>query len=169
MNIVYRAEIYAARAHELVNHFYDNHPYRYHLKMAADVGEKFIHLIPTRERDHVRAGIWVHDLIEDARETYSDVKKKLGEIAAEYAYACTNEKGRVRADKTNEKYYNGLKKYRHAVFIKLCDRFANIEYSKKRESSMFKKYKKEFPHFKESLYDGRYQKLWDELENLINS
>ena len=162
-----KAEIYACKCHEKINHLYDFHPYRYHLKMASDIGERFIHLIPIKDRKNVRAAIWCHDLIEDAHQTYNDIKRNTNEIVAEYTYALTNEKGRNRKDRANDKYYKELKEYKHASFVKLCDRIANIEYSKFIHSSMFDMYKKEYRIFKKKLYDERWNELWEELEKLI--
>ena len=38
----------------------------------------------------------MHDVIEDARQIYNDVRQQLGETVAELAYSLTNEKGRNR-------------------------------------------------------------------------
>jgi len=40
-----------------------------------------------------------------------------------------------------------MMKVEHAPFVKLCDRIANIEYSKQTNDSMFEKYKKEHKLF----------------------
>lgn len=167
-NIKIKAEFYACNQHALVEHMYDNHPYRFHLKMVVYVAEQFIHLIPKEDRDTVIAGCWVHDLIEDARVTYNDIKKNLNKTVAEYAYALTNEKGRNRAERANDKYYDEIKKYNHSSYIKLCDRIANVIYSKEKGSDMFKMYKKEHSDFKTKLYDGRWEEMWEYLEKLFD-
>jgi (p)ppGpp synthase/HD superfamily hydrolase len=166
MNIVYRAEKYATMAHEKVNQLFDGLPYSVHLKGVVDVAKRFSHLLPFEEVPKVIVGCWVHDVLEDTHETYNDLKKVLGENAAEYSYALCNEKGRTRDDRANDKYYAGINAFEHATFVKLCDRYFNTEYSKRKGSSMYNKYKKEWPKFKCSLYDGKYQEFWDELEKL---
>jgi len=166
MNLVYKAEIYATKAHRNVNQTFDGLPYTVHLRGVVDVAKRFSHLLPNLEISKVLVGCWVHDVLEDTHETYNDLKKVLGENAAEYSYALWNEKGRNRDERANEKYYKGIKAFEHATFVKLCDRYYNTKYSKRTESSMYNKYKNEWPKFKSNLFDGRYQEFWDELEKL---
>jgi len=167
MMLSYKAQLYAVEKHETVNQLYDEQSYSFHLQMVYKTGLKFIHLIPQEDRDEVLAGCWVHDVLEDTHETYNDLKKILGETVAEYSFALQNNKGRTRTERADESYYNGIRFYKHATFIKLCDRIANASYSKSIGSSMYKKYKKEHEHFREKLYDERYQELWDHLEDLF--
>jgi len=172
MNIINKAEIYACNKHGLSYHWYDVYPYRYHLQMTVDFAERFIYLIPEEDRDNVIAGCWCHDVIEDTRVTYNDVKENTNEIVAEYAYALTNEKGRNRKERVNEKYYNGIKSFKHASFIKLCDRLANATFSKsysKNRNKMFLMYKSEYKDFKEKLDDGRWDEMWKELDTILNN
>jgi (p)ppGpp synthase/HD superfamily hydrolase len=90
---------------------------------------------------------WGHDLIEDTRVSYNDVKEQLGQEAADIIYAVTNEKGKNRKERANEKYYEGIRNTPGAVFVKLCDRIANVQYSKMTGSRMFEMYKKENDSF----------------------
>lgn len=166
-NIKIKTEIYACKMHTKVNQEYDKMPYRFHLRSVVSFAEKFINLIPKKDRDTVIAGCWAHDLIEDAQVSYNDVKKNTNEIVAEYAYALTNEKGRNRKERANDKYYNGIVEYKHASFIKLCDRIANVSYSKQHNEKMFKMYKKEYNNFKQKLHDGRWKEMWNYLEELF--
>ena len=83
--------------------------------------EKFIYLVAEEERENVLCACWVHDIIEDARETYNDVKKNTNETVAELAFALTNEKGKNRNERANDKYYQEMQETPNAVFIKYCD------------------------------------------------
>jgi len=168
-NIKYKAEWYASQMHTKINQLYNNLPYRVHLKLTVEEAEKFIYLIPVHDRDTVIAGCWVHDLIEDTGVTYNDVLTHTNKIVAEYAYACTNDKGRNRAERANPGYYYGLRIYKHASFIKLCDRLANVRYGKEHKSGMLTMYKREYAHFREHLYDGRWDEMWAELEKLLEN
>jgi len=160
--------VYAANAHAETNHLYaKKYPYLFHLKMAVVFGEKFKHLIPEEDWLDVVGGIWCHDLIEDARQTYNDVKKATNKVIAEYSYALANEKGRDRAHRANAKYYRGIRAYKHATFIKLCDRLANICYSVESKSSMLKKYREEHDHFKTELYDPKHDEMWELIESFL--
>jgi (p)ppGpp synthase/HD superfamily hydrolase len=92
-----------------------------------------------------------HDLIEDTRVTYNDVKSVLGHYVADLVYALTNEKGKTRKERANDKYYEGIRSEKYGIFVKMCDRIANVEYSKMSGSRMFEMYKKENEDFIKSL------------------
>lgn len=106
----------------MVNHLYDNKPYSVHLELAYNYAQKYLYLIPNEaEHDNILSAVWLHDTIEDARLTYNDVLKMSNKTVAEIVYAVTNEKGRTRADRANEKYYAGILSTPFAKFVKLCD------------------------------------------------
>ena len=144
---------FAINAHAKTNHTYDGNPYSVHLSMVAMVGVKFIHLIPQQSRQDVLDALWLHDTLEDCRLTYNDILKISNEKVAELVYAVTNEKGRNRKERANEKYYKGICETEFATFIKLCDRIANVIYSSKTKSRMFEVYKKENEYFLKSLFE----------------
>ena len=159
--------------HKNTNHFYDGElPYSFHLKMVVNVFEDFKHLLPEnlyiktddRASDEdvtqrvIGLACWGHDLIEDTRVSYNDVKNRLDNAGYSYIvdiiYAVTNEKGKNRNERANEKYYEGIRSTPGAVFVKLCDRIANVQYSKMMKSRMFEMYGKEQFKFQKML--GRY-------------
>ena len=84
-------------------------------------------------------------------------------------YALTNEKGRTRKERANDKYYAGIRQTEHATFVKLCDRLANVQHSLKIGHGMLNRYRKEFKEFKEQLYFPKYDEMFDKLESLIYS
>lgn len=169
------ARDYACKAHESTNHFYDSkgahHPYSFHLAMVADTAEKYIHLIPEQDRKTVIAGCWVHDCIEDARQSYNDVKEATNETVAELAYALTNEKGKNRKERGGKRYYDGIVATPYAIFIKLCDRIANFQYSVVTKSRMASLYAKENSDFSERLLDKSvgYKEMFELLDELCKS
>ena len=184
--------------HRNTNHFYDTYlPYEFHLRMVNQVAQDFRHLLddtkdyytgepiinPIIQVSLVKAcmlATWGHDLIEDTRVSYNDVKEQLGQEAADIIYAVTNEKGKTRKERANEMYYEGIRNTPGAVFVKLCDRIANVQYSKMTGSRMFEMYKKENRSFVRSLgliggdaitveYPGHeYYKMYKYLDNLFN-
>jgi hypothetical protein len=156
------------QAHELhlsVNQTYGNGlPYGYHLDMVASGVCIFGHLVCQEVEDVVPIlfGAYYHDSIEDARLSYNDVRKvadkmmskKQALMATEIVYALTNEKGRSRAERANEKYYAGIRQTPYAPFVKLCDRLANITFSCSADPNnnhMKEVYKNEMYHFLESI------------------
>jgi len=181
MNIIEKSKKHAIEAHQSINQKYDEHEYEHHLEMSDNVGLRFIYLIPEKDRDDVRGGIWSHDVIEDVSSiTFNDLKKVTNERVADIAYACTNEKGKTRAERANNKYYRGIRRTKYATFVKLCDRIANIEYSLSKKSRMFTMYKKEHSHFRsklDSLYfriiarifrsEPDYTDMWNYLDELL--
>lgn len=169
MSLEEKAKAFAIKCHEETNHKYDHtKPYSFHLQMVVAFAYKYKHLVPKENWDSIIAGCWTHDLIEDCRVTYNDVKKETSELVAEYAYALTNEKGRNREERANDKYYAGIKKLPFATFIKVCDRLANATYSKQQGSDMVKKYSKENAHFESRLYEKQYDEMFTELDTILN-
>ena len=164
-----RARQYATDCHTETNHLYDGKPYTTHLLMVQDIAIGFLHLIPKEDWEVVLAGCWVHDVIEDTRQTYNDVKNATSESVADLAYALTNEKGKNRKERANARYYTELRAQPYAVFIKLCDRIANTLYSKSQGGRMYDMYKKEETVFSLNLDpDGSspYKEMFDYLHNL---
>lgn len=169
--------------HNSTNHWYDEYlPYEFHLRMVAQVAKDFIHLVPDSndgeigDREAITMAAYGHDLIEDTRVSYNDVKEVLGFQVAEIIYAVSNEKGKNRKERANDKYYEGIRNTPGAVFVKLCDRIANVQYSKMTKSRMFEMYKKENTEFTKSLglrgdrveYPGHeYYKMYKYLINLF--
>ena len=156
----------AHQLHESVNQTYgDNHPYGFHLDMVAASVFRWGHLVCADERDvlPIFFGAYFHDSIEDARQTYNDVNKialqwmdeQQAHLATEIVYALTNDKGRTRAERAGEKYYQGIRETPYAPFAKLADRLANITYSCTNTDSdnrhMKAVYRQELPHFLDSI------------------
>ncbi len=153
--------------HRKTNHFYDTYlPYEFHLRMVVQVCKDFNH-IAERQWSELEVACWGHDLIEDTRVSYNDCRNKLGGYVADIIYAVTNEKGKSRRDRANDDYYFGIIQTEGAIFVKLCDRIANVQYSKLTKSKMFEMYKKEQPTFKEYLFGEKFKKMFDYLDSLF--
>jgi hypothetical protein len=98
----------------------------------------------------------------------------LGQEAADIIYAVTNEKGKNRSERANDKYYEGIRNTKGAVFVKLCDRIANVQYSKMTKSRMFEMYRKENDNFMTKLGYGfnnshEYSTMFDYLLDLFEN
>lgn len=184
---------YIFKQHRDTNHYYDAYlPYEFHLRMAHDVYEEFKDLLDNtrdyfsgKEMLEPRVGIqkslqescslavYGHDLLEDTRVSYNDIKNVLGQEAAEIIYAVTNEKGKTRKERANQKYYMGIRETPGAVFVKLCDRIANVRYGRLTKSRMVDLYSKEQAEFEKAL--GRYtdykhlEPMFKELDKLLKS
>lgn len=163
-NAVRHFKDWAIDQHVKTNHLYDeNLPYSFHLKLVVKRATKFKGVWKDLYGDQLFAimynACWGHDLIEDTRTSFNDILKFLiRDSASDYdkisalhianiIFALTNNKGRNRAERANADYYNLIKQTPGAIFVKLCDRMANIEYGKLMGSSMYDKYKEEHMDF----------------------
>ena len=161
------AREYADKCHSETNHLYDGKPYAdTHCKLVVDWGYRFIFLVKEDEAEVVLSALWGHDIEEDTRQTYNDIRKVLGKEVADIIHALTNEKGKNRAERANDKYYK-MKRVPNAVFCKLCDRLANIQYSKETNSKMLDAYRKEHSKFLEALYDETYTYMFKEMADML--
>lgn len=161
--------------HRNTNHYYDKYlPYEFHLRMVNQVKEDFKSCISDNDKialifayEVITLACWGHDLIEDTRCSYNDVMQNLGKEEADIIYALTNEKGRNRAERGNDKYYEGIRNTPGAIFVKLCDRIANVQYSKMTKSRMFEMYRKENPEFLTKVDADKYPDMKEYLINLF--
>lgn len=166
--LVNNAKKYAIKCHRETNHKYDGKPYEIHLQMVVEYACKYSYLIDENFLEEIIASAWTHDTIEDCRQTYNDVKKKLGFEVAEITYALTNEKGKNRNERANSSYYRGIRNTYLATYVKICDRLANVKYSKLKNSKMIEAYKKENKKFMQELYTIELNPMWLELSALLN-
>jgi (p)ppGpp synthase/HD superfamily hydrolase len=143
---------FAIDAHNKVNHLYNGYPYSVHLAMVVGFAQDSIDVIPDQCQSDVMNACWLHDTIEDCRLTYNDIKKASNEAVADIVYAVTNEKGKNRAERANDTYYKGIRNTQWATYVKLCDRLANVKYSKDTDSIMFDVYKNEHESFVNHLF-----------------
>ena len=158
----------AHELHQSVNQTYgDDLPYGFHLDMVVEGICCYGHLVCACEEDVVPLffGGYFHDSIEDTRQTYNDVMKMARKwmteeqalMATEIVYALTNDKGRTRAERAGERYYQGIRETPYAPFVKLCDRLANVTYSCSIDSGssrMREVYKGEMKHFLTAISSG---------------
>ena len=140
----------AHTAHSDVNQFYGNGlPYSYHLDSVAKYAIKYGHLVCNRQQDilPLMFGAYFHDSIEDS----IGLSEKQAYMGAEIVYALTNEKGRTRKERANERYYEGIRPTPYAPFCKMCDRLANLAFSAQQidnsNKHMLEIYRNELPHF----------------------
>lgn len=169
--------LFAIEAHQSTNHLYDKNPYSVHLAIVVSYAQKYIHLLPQNQQEDVISACWLHDTIEDCRLTYNDLVQETNTNVAEIVFAVTNEKGKSRKERANAKYYEGIRNTAGAVFVKLCDRLANVKYSKDTNSRMLEVYKNEYSEFIKALFPDNtdnaekmlYYPILKDLEEIINT
>lgn len=171
-------KLWSYNQHDIVcNQKYDKIlPYSQHLKYVDDQFNKFKYILKENEPIEgkyiyisgiVMAGCAGHDLIEDARVTYNDIKDLIGKDVADIIYCCTEEKGRNRDERHDLNYYSELGENKLAIFVKLCDILANVKYSILTNSSMYNKHKKEHTKTREFLYIKEYDEMFAHLDKLF--
>ena len=158
----------------------DTLPYSFHLNLVAEQAKKWKSLIKPEDWILVLYGAWGHDLIEDARVTYNDIKmfnfqvmsgdKMISSLisgVSDIIYSCTELRGKNRDERHGPEYIQGLKENKLGLFVKLCDISANIGFGILTNSTMVDKYRKEFPKFKEQLYLEEYKPIFDYIEKQL--
>lgn len=165
-------ETLAIKAHYDTNHYYDDYlPYEFHLRMVVKAAKDFIYLIPADKIYTIISAAFLHDGIEDARLNYKSIEKATNKEVAEIVRAVTNYgRGRNRNERMPDFIYDDIKEVPYATFVKLCDRIANVQYSKMTGSDMFDKYKQEHTHFKAKLYIiGENEPVWEYLDDIFEN
>lgn len=163
---MYKANSFQTKCHKqhdvVCNQKYnDTLPYSFHLNMVRAQFEVFKSLLLFEEHQIAAAGCDGHDLIEDARENFNSVltmaldsgySNPEAHQIANIVILCTEfSRGRSRAERKPDEFYVALQSDRLAAFVKLCDIIANSLFSVMSNSSMFEKYKKEFPKLRQYL------------------
>lgn len=162
MNLEKRAELIAIKAHKA--QAYDElYPYEYHLFEVVNIVKEV-----TDDKTLIVSAM-LHDILEDTGLSYNDIKKEFGEEIAEIVYCVTDELGRNRKER-KAKTYPKIASNDNAIFIKICDRIANIRYSKSKKSKQLKMYLDEYQEFCKNLKSINYDNspllfwAWNELD-----
>lgn len=162
-----RARDFAIQAHG--DQKYGDAPYRNHLYHVEQVVKRHNY------GDFLEAAAWLHDVLEDTKVTYEELKREFGQEMADVVYSVTDEPGENRKARKAATYVKTKNNY-HGVKLKLCDRIANVEACVRDErKDLFKMYLKEHEDFMCGLGLRRdyviFSKrlLRDELDRLMES
>jgi len=167
--MIEKTKKYAFDCHQSINQLYDGKPYSFHLEMVVEIANNFIFYIPEKDRDIVISGCYIHDCIEDTGVDWNDVMIHTNVKIANLSNVLATKSKGTRKERFSDEYYKGIRKEKYAIFVKLCDRIANVKQGLVNGKPILDMYKKEHKHFKEMLYDNyEYQKMWDYLDFLIS-
>lgn len=148
MSLVKDAAKFALKAHG--NQKYGSHPYGYHLEKVYQNTVRYGGSEPAKQ-----AG-WLHDVIEDTSVTKAEVARAFGGNVAKIVDLVSN---RSSKEATNKR----IRTSKDAVFVKLCDRLANVTEGAKND-----KYRKAHPLFKSILYKkGEFDALWKAIDKVL--
>lgn len=156
------------------NILYDNKPYSTHIDLVLKYHDKYKHYIPEELLKNIENAICFHDVLEDCDGVvHEDIINIIGKDSFNYVVAVTNADGKNRTEKllkTIPKILN----HPESIYIKLCDRLANVKYSLKQKmrgetNNKYNMYLKEYTVFRYFLKTkNQYEKMWDELDDMMN-
>jgi len=152
---------------------YDGMPYvNTHTTNVVKIAKNFAYdHLEVDEYDDTFAAAWLHDAISDTDASYNDIKKATNERIADLSVnMCEDVFGKTRKERNSDAYYKRLNSHKLSVYLKLCDRIANVEYGIIRKSSMLKKYRDENEEFLSKLdwRKHKFQKLVNHLNTLFD-
>lgn len=134
------AQLYAKQAH--AGQFYGKgEEYYFHLESTWKIAVDYNLRMP------IQVACWLHDTIEDTKVTYKQLLDNFNFEIAELVYAVTDELGRNRKERKKKTFPKIIKYGKDAALLKLCDRVANIHYSKTQDKKLFDMYRKEHIEF----------------------
>ena len=123
---------------------YGNNEYIYHIDMVVDFLTKHIAVFksPKDAEDTLIAALY-HDSIEDAKQTYTTIKKVGGKSVADITLDVTDVPAENRLMKHLLTMGKTVQNYR-AIILKMADIYCNAKFSKENGSSMYPKYVAEY-------------------------
>lgn len=134
----------------------------YHLEMVVQRAMQWGSI-----NTNILAACYLHDVLEDTDTTYEEVLKEANYAVAEMVGDVTDEPG----DNRYQRWLYTAPKIRSSAsstFVKLCDRYANMDHSLKTKSHHLGMYVKEYPVFKVSLFNPwQFRDEWADLDNLF--
>jgi (p)ppGpp synthase/HD superfamily hydrolase len=159
--------------HVYNGNLYDGKPYSFHLKMCTDIMEIYIHNLNDEDIEDVYLAVNGHDLLENTNTNYENVFEYLGENVSNIIFAVTHPIGRNRKEKNSIEYFEKIRNTKNAVFVKLCDRIANVTYSKSNGNAQkLQMYKDEHKDFERMIgrytNNKKYEDMFVELDKLFN-
>lgn len=144
--------------------------YAYHLRCVENVIRRFF----KSDKPYVwalRTAAWLHDIVEDTDITLEVVRASFGEYVADMVYGVTDEPGKNRKERKAATLSKTAAKEMR-VILKLADRIANTEEGLAWDNSLIDMYRKEYPSFREALYNPDHKpkvhRMWSHLDRLMD-
>lgn len=172
-NILAKRRMYIFKLHFKAGQRYGkDKTYFYHLDMVASNSANYYYRV-YKNTDILNfiviyTAALGHDLIEDVRLTYNDVKAVFAKKTTDIIYACTELKGKYRSERHGKAYYKLLQSNFDGRYVKWCDIKSNMYEGYTNGGTMFSKYVKDFPSVKEKLYDEAFEPITQDIELMIN-
>lgn len=148
---------------------YGQVPYFHHILDVVRLTQQHCPYFIDRHKAKICA--YLHDTVEDSDTTLDNLSKNgFPQDIIDAIYILTDEDGLNRKErklKTYEKIKNSNNLL--GIFVKMCDRIANTEYSiKSNNKAKLSMYQKEYKLFKEALYRKELDFLWKVMDKQVN-
>lgn len=148
-----------ARTFAITQHgsqMYGDKPYSYHLDRVAEIAKQFM---PTYwdelEQTEALALAYLHDVGEDTQVGAEEIIALFGAKIEGLVDNISDEAGPTRKER-KRKTWHKIRRDKKSVFIKLCDRLANVS-----EGGKLDMYRNEMSLFEAALYvPGEFEELW---------
>ncbi len=146
---------------------YGSRPYSYHLQKVVNIARFYSSLIPKEALEDVICAAYLHDVLEDTLCTQDEILRALNPRILLIVKLLTKNSSNL------EEYFDQVSQDDLAIFVKLCDRYANVlacVYDG--EDQKLAKYKEQNPMFNRILLRNNYKPIFDWIEDylsLINS
>lgn len=121
------------------------------------------------DEHEVQLTAWGHDLLEDTRMTYNDVKKIYGITVAKAILALQEFPGETREERHPKQYWDNILANPLAAYVKICDIIANVSWGLLFGGTMAKTYKGEWA-MRQNLFRIAYpefEPMYKKLETLF--
>lgn len=166
---------YAERCHNDANCKYNGGSYMFHVDKVVYAVETYQDIfIYATDKSITIAAAYGHDLVEDAKQTFNDMKGVIGVEAAKVVLRVTDVPAENRLMKHLLTMGKTVEDHR-AIILKMCDIWANATYSKTSGGTMYIKYVDEYQYRKpifqsalkwytQCLDQILLTELWEELD-----
>ena len=174
-----RAIQLAFAAHQ--GQMYGSHPYTYHLEQVVTNVKKWQYCIELQEYGNsydCLVAAWLHDVVEDTSVTIEEVTEEFGKDVGDIVDRVTNieyfdgRKLRNRREK-HAKSYPRIAESHSAIFVKLCDRIANVQacdnpQDNKNLCEMYRKEHESFEAFLKPHSPDSFAPMWSALDKALD-
>jgi (p)ppGpp synthase/HD superfamily hydrolase len=157
--------IIRAREMALVYHAdqkYGEAPYFDHLQMVVNLVRIYSSLVPKDDLEDVICAAYLHDILEDTLCTQDEILRALNPRILLLVKLLT------KNGSDPESYFNQVSQDDLAIFVKVCDRFANIACCIRDDNDdKIAKYKEQNPIFYRILLRENYRYLFDQIKEFF--
>ena len=146
------------------NQKYGDQPYMVHLEMVDKLVNQFIYLLPSQYHLFAQTASWLHDVLEDTGYTEIELQKRFPKQTCQVVKLLSK-----HPNQSYDEYYANIASNPVAVYVKLCDRLANVRSSLfPRNDEKLNRYKLHQQNVQAFLNISPFTKIVAEIESLLS-